>query len=66
MLIVDPDKRLTIKSILAHKWMSCLEPVSNLDSRLSNENNSLNPLVVEHMLTLPGLDQEIICKVGII
>lgn len=63
MLIVDPDKRLTIKSILAHKWMSWIEPVSDLDSRMSNEVNKLNPLVLEHMLTLPGLDHDIIYKV---
>ncbi|KAK6645412.1 hypothetical protein RUM43_001689 [Polyplax serrata] len=62
MLIVDPDKRLTIKSILAHKWMSWIEPVSDLDSRMSNEVNKLNPLVLEHMLTLPGLDHDIIYK----
>lgn len=64
MLIVDPEKRLTIKSILAHKWMSCVEPVSDLDLRIAKEVNTLNPLVVEHMLTLPGLDHDIIYKVN--
>lgn len=63
MLVVDPDKRLNIKSILSHRWMSCVKPVSDLDSRISNDGNALNPMVLEHMLTLPGLDHDIILKV---
>lgn len=66
MLVVDPDKRLTIKSILTHKWMSCIEPVSDLDCRLANEGTILNPMVLEHMLTLPGLDHDTIVKVNIL
>lgn len=63
MLIVEPDKRLTIKSILAHKWMAGMEAVSVADIRTPNEVDKLNPLVVEHMLNLPGLDHDIIYKV---
>ncbi|KAL0281085.1 UNVERIFIED_CONTAM: hypothetical protein PYX00_002182 [Menopon gallinae] len=62
MLVVDPDKRLNIKSILSHRWMSCVKPVSDLDSRINKEGNTLNPMVLEHMLTLPGLDHDIILK----
>lgn len=66
MLVVDPDKRLNIKSILTHKWMSGVEVVSSLDSRITIDVNTLNPMVLEHMLTLPGLDHDIILKVSFI
>jgi len=63
MLVVDPDKRLSIKSILTHKWMTSCDPVLISDTGTMSDIVNLNPMVLEHMLTLPGLDEEMICNV---
>ncbi|CAG9770009.1 unnamed protein product [Ceutorhynchus assimilis] len=59
MLVVDPDKRLTISQILKHKWLSDAEPPLQLDVE---EDQRLNNTVIEHMLQLPGLDRAAIAR----
>ncbi|XP_068081094.1 serine/threonine-protein kinase SIK3 isoform X2 [Anabrus simplex] len=71
MLVVDPEKRLGIKQILHHRWMNQGDVEPSLQ-RLEAEMDCitepidtplpLNSLVVEHMLQLPGLDQDMIIK----
>lgn len=47
MLVVDPEKRLTISQIVKHKWLSDAEPPLQLDVE---EDQRLNNTVIEHML----------------
>ncbi|XP_049838712.1 serine/threonine-protein kinase SIK3 isoform X1 [Schistocerca gregaria] len=71
MLVVDPEKRLSIKQILNHKWMtqgeiqpSLQKIISDLDQPedLLESPEPLNNLVMEHMLKLPGLDKDMIVQ----
>ncbi|XP_022254622.1 serine/threonine-protein kinase SIK3-like isoform X2 [Limulus polyphemus] len=68
MLIVDPEKRFTIQQILHHKWIQQGEPdpefkiLVEQKSRSVHENESIDELIVEHMLQLPGLSKEQIIK----
>ncbi|XP_075222290.1 serine/threonine-protein kinase SIK3-like isoform X2 [Lycorma delicatula] len=65
MLLVNPDRRLTMKQILAHKWMKQVDPDPRLeDTSVPSpvETRVLNNTVVEHMLQLPGLDRDMIYK----
>ncbi|XP_050301981.1 uncharacterized protein LOC126740116 isoform X2 [Anthonomus grandis grandis] len=59
MLVVDPEKRLTIPQILKHKWLTDSEPPLQLDDE---EDQRLNNTVIDHMLHLPGLDRAAIQK----
>ncbi|GLG92961.1 Calcium/calmodulin-dependent protein kinase type II alpha chain [Gryllus bimaculatus] len=64
MLVVDPEKRLSIKQILHHRWMIQDEFGSNpqLIAELHNTNEDvvppINTVVLDHMLQLPGLTKE--------
>ncbi|XP_034233875.1 serine/threonine-protein kinase SIK3-like isoform X2 [Thrips palmi] len=66
MLVLEPERRYSIRQILRHKWMTeghppsvppC-EPIVDLDP----EPEPLNKLVMEHMLQLPGLTSEMILQ----
>lgn len=59
MLVVDPEKRLTITQVMKHKWLSDAEPPLQLDVE---EDQRLNNTVIEHMLQLPGLDRAAIAR----
>lgn len=61
MLVVEPEKRFTMKSIYDHKWMSPVE--MNLLPMHAEKSMQLNSLVLEHMLNLPGLTHQIIYEV---
>ncbi|XP_076053776.1 uncharacterized protein LOC143032726 [Oratosquilla oratoria] len=71
MLQIDPDKRLSIRQIVHHRWMAqdglgpLLEDVLNKaeqpeskENRESSKNVAVNLQVVEHMMQLPGLEKE--------
>lgn len=61
MLIVEPDRRYTLKQISEHRWMSCRtqlnddikETVTVLPE--ANEPVNLDSIVVNNMLKLPKL-----------
>jgi serine/threonine-protein kinase SIK3 len=66
MLVVEPERRLSISQILAHQWMG--GDGHSPDPELVVEHGSpemtsqvspqLNQLVIESMLTLPDLDAD--------
>ncbi|XP_060532672.1 serine/threonine-protein kinase SIK3 isoform X2 [Cylas formicarius] len=59
MLVVDPEKRLTVTQILKHRWLSDAEAPLELDAE---EDQRLNDTVIEHMLQLPGLDRAAVAR----
>lgn len=59
MLVIDPDKRLTMTQIAKHRWLSNILPVDTGP----DEEMHLNKTVIEHMLQLPGLNQNMILQV---
>lgn len=62
MLVVEPERRLSISQILVHPWMgghTTVEPEPGGENDCIPESQTkppLNQLVIETMLTLPGLD----------
>ncbi|XP_018328680.1 serine/threonine-protein kinase SIK3 isoform X2 [Agrilus planipennis] len=58
MLVVDPDKRLTMSQIVKHRWLAEAPPVDTGPEK----ENELNKTVLEHMLQLPGLNQNMILQ----
>ncbi|XP_026279659.1 serine/threonine-protein kinase SIK3 isoform X2 [Frankliniella occidentalis] len=66
MLVVEPEKRYSIKQIFRHKWMTEGQPTSGPPcypvAELEPEPEPLNKLVMEHMLQLPGLTSEMIIQ----
>lgn len=57
MLVVEPEKRLTMSQIIKHKWLADAPPV---DTGPEQEQLQLNKTVIDHMLQLPGLNQNMI------
>lgn len=57
MLVVDPEKRLTMNQIAKHRWLADTPPV---DTGPEQEQLQLNKTVIDHMLQLPGLNQNMI------
>ncbi|XP_011635254.1 serine/threonine-protein kinase SIK3-like isoform X1 [Pogonomyrmex barbatus] len=61
MLVVEPDRRLSISQILEHSWMG-EDGVIELEPGGCNPDVSLSPplnqLVIENMLRLPGLSAD--------
>lgn len=58
MLVVEPERRLSLKQISQHRWMSCRS--SNAEepkeaTETNNESSNLDTIVVTHMLQLPNL-----------
>ncbi|XP_014240999.1 serine/threonine-protein kinase SIK3-like isoform X2 [Cimex lectularius] len=62
MLLIDPERRLSIKQIRAHRWMNqvCPDPSYEAaeDKSLDLEPIKINNSVVEHMLQLPSINKE--------
>ncbi|KAK4878193.1 hypothetical protein RN001_010699 [Aquatica leii] len=58
MLVVDPDKRLTMTQVAKHRWLSNVPPVDTGPNREMH----LNKTVIEHMLQLPQLNQHMILQ----
>lgn len=70
MLVVDPEKRLSMTQISKHRWLCTGLPLDtgpdaitgiNLNYRPPEEQ--LNQTVIEHMLQLPGLQEDMIIQV---
>ncbi|KAL3270959.1 hypothetical protein HHI36_021462 [Cryptolaemus montrouzieri] len=58
MLVVDPEKRLTMSQIARHRWLANVPPVdTGPDIELSP-----NKTVINHMLQLPNLTQAMILQ----
>ncbi|KAK0167566.1 hypothetical protein PV327_004946 [Microctonus hyperodae] len=65
MLVVEPERRLSIVQILAHPWMGgdgITEPEPGGCSPESTHPSPLNQVVIENMLRLPGLSADILLK----
>ncbi|XP_072152314.1 serine/threonine-protein kinase SIK3 isoform X2 [Bemisia tabaci] len=61
MLVVDPEKRLSIAQIRKHQWMARLKDDSEeliWEDKPCTNHPPLNQSVIQHMLQLPGLDRE--------
>ncbi|XP_015588740.1 serine/threonine-protein kinase SIK3 isoform X2 [Cephus cinctus] len=61
MLVVEPERRLSILQIFAHPWMGgdgVLEPEPGGCSPETSSQPQLNQLVIENMLRLPGLSAD--------
>ncbi|XP_034951244.1 serine/threonine-protein kinase SIK3-like isoform X2 [Chelonus insularis] len=64
MLVVEPERRLSITQILAHPWMGG-DGVTELEPGGCTELTHpppLNQVVIENMLRLPGLSAETLLK----
>ncbi|XP_076640385.1 serine/threonine-protein kinase SIK3 isoform X2 [Colletes latitarsis] len=64
MLVVEPERRLSISQILAHSWMGG-DGVTEPEPGGCNSENvplQLNQLVIENMLRLPGLSADTLLK----
>lgn len=59
MLVVEPEKRLTLSQIARHRWLSDTPPV---DTGPEQQELQLNKTVIDHMLQLPGLNQNMIVQ----
>ncbi|CAH1977776.1 unnamed protein product [Acanthoscelides obtectus] len=57
MLVVDPDRRLSMQQIVRHRWLADAPPV---DTGPDPDLQQPNATVVEHMLQLPNLDHNVI------
>ncbi|XP_031619529.1 serine/threonine-protein kinase SIK3 homolog isoform X2 [Contarinia nasturtii] len=61
MLVVEPEKRYTLKQISQHRWMQCKLPSINDDCSTTIQTDSiettgtLDSIVINHMLQLPNL-----------
>ncbi|XP_043288884.1 serine/threonine-protein kinase SIK3-like isoform X2 [Venturia canescens] len=61
MLVVEPERRLSISQILAHPWMGgdgITEPEPGGCSPEAPHSPQLNQVVIENMLRLPGLSAD--------
>ncbi|XP_044260514.1 serine/threonine-protein kinase SIK3 isoform X2 [Tribolium madens] len=56
MLVVDPEKRLTMSQIVKHRWLANSPPVDTGPER----ELQLNKTVIDHMLQLPNLNQNMV------
>ena len=57
MLVVDPEKRMSLSQIEKHRWFV---DSPTIDTGPNHSDLQLNRTVVEHMLQLPGLNQNMI------
>ncbi|KAL3221680.1 hypothetical protein MRX96_029301 [Rhipicephalus microplus] len=64
MLVVDPDKRWSIRQVVHHRWMRMGTPYPEFDRLMEipaatpTTHEKLDPVVVQHMLQLPNVTQE--------
>lgn len=59
MLVIEPDRRLSLTQISKHRWLANTIPV---DTGPERELLPLNKTVIDHMLQLPGLNQTMILQ----
>ncbi|XP_011297559.1 serine/threonine-protein kinase SIK3 isoform X3 [Fopius arisanus] len=65
MLVVEPERRLSIIQILTHPWMGgdgLTEPEPGGCSPETTLSQPINQMVIENMLRLPGLDADTLLK----
>nr|XP_019554258.2 uncharacterized protein LOC109423725 isoform X2 [Aedes albopictus] len=64
MLVVEPEKRYTLKQIANHKWLEMYNAIPMLEkaSYLATEGANLDTIVMTHMLQLPGLTADMIAQ----
>ncbi|XP_019554258.3 uncharacterized protein LOC109423725 isoform X2 [Aedes albopictus] len=64
MLVVEPEKRYTLKQIANHKWLEMYNAIPMLEkaSYLATEGANLDTIVMSHMLQLPGLTADMIAQ----
>lgn len=69
MLVVDPEKRWSIRQVVQHRWMRMGTPYPEFERLMEasqpggpppvpSPHDSLDPVVVQHMLQLPNVTQE--------
>lgn len=56
--MVEPEKRLSLVQIARHRWLADTQPVDTGPQR----ELQLNKTVIDHMLQLPGLNQNLILQ----
>lgn len=59
MLVVEPDRRLSLTQISKHRWLG---NTISVDTGPEKELLPLNKTVIDHMLQLPGLNQTMILQ----
>ncbi|XP_055532040.1 uncharacterized protein LOC129722550 isoform X1 [Wyeomyia smithii] len=64
MLVVEPEKRYTLKQIAHHKWLEMYNtiPILETGSYQQTESANLDTIVMTHMLQLPGLTADMIAQ----
>ncbi|XP_062544540.1 serine/threonine-protein kinase SIK3 homolog isoform X2 [Armigeres subalbatus] len=64
MLVVEPEKRYTVKQIANHKWLEMYNAIPMLEkaSYQPTEGANLDTIVMTHMLQLPGLTADMIAQ----
>lgn len=60
MLVVEPDKRFSLKQISEHRWMACqsastIDDYGELFQQTCEPSANLDTIVVNNMLQLPNL-----------
>lgn len=64
MLVVDPERRLSMKQIVKHRWLANCPPIDTGPDIAHSQDDTLNQTVIEHMLQLPGLNEDMIIQVN--
>ncbi|XP_058838546.1 uncharacterized protein LOC131694126 isoform X2 [Topomyia yanbarensis] len=64
MLVVEPEKRYTLRQIGNHKWLEMYNTIPILETGLYQqaESANLDTVVMTHMLQLPGLTADMIAQ----
>ncbi|XP_058458351.1 uncharacterized protein LOC131434981 isoform X3 [Malaya genurostris] len=64
MLVVEPEKRYTLRQIGNHKWLEMYNtiPILETGSFQQAESANLDTVVMTHMLQLPGLTADMIAQ----
>lgn len=66
MLVVEPDKRYSLKMIAKHKWLMRYSLINltemNATSSAQIDNKNLEAVVVTNMLQIPGLTADLIAQ----
>lgn len=65
MLVVEPERRYSLKHIAKHKWLmrySLINLTELNDTLTLVDNKNLDPLVINHMLQIPGLTADLVAQ----
>lgn len=66
MLVVEPDKRYSLKMIAKHKWLMRYSLINltemNATSSAQIDNKNLEAAVITNMLQIPGLTADLIAQ----